>query len=71
MKQMAAEKSFDFFLKSDFKDYDENEWVAICGDRIIAHGKNLKTVIKKASGSCKKTRPLFTRVKKLAHYLYA
>ena len=62
------EKSFEFFLHKDFYEYKDNEWLAICGHKIIAHGENLKEVIKKASTSCSE-RPLFTRVKKTACYL--
>lgn len=66
-----SEKNFEFFLRNDFAGYKENEWIAICGEKVIAHGDNLKEVIKNAAQLCKEARPLFTRVKKMAHYLYA
>ena len=70
MTQTDMEKSFEFFLRNDFSRYKENDWIAICEDKIVAYGENLKEVIKKAKDSCKEGRPLFTRVKKIAHYLH-
>ncbi len=66
---MNVERSFNFFLNNDFSGYKENEWLAICGDKVVAHGENLKKVIKDSKTSCN-MRPLFTRVKKAAHYLH-
>jgi len=71
MAGMNVEKNFDFFLNTDFQGYKENEWVAICDQKVVAHGDNLKQVIKKAKDVCGTSRPLFTRVKKIAHYLHA
>lgn len=71
MPQLTAEKNFDFFLKTDFQGFEENEWLAICDEKVIAHGMDLKKVIHEAKSACGTVRPLFTRVKKLAHYLYA
>jgi hypothetical protein len=66
---MNSEKSFDFFLKNDFSTYKENEWIAICGSKIVAHGETLKKVILDSKKNCN-DRPLFTRVKKAAYYLH-
>ncbi len=71
MASAAIEKSFEFFLKADFKGYKEDEWVAICGEKVVAHGENLKEVIAKAKGICGVGKPLFTRVSRTAHYLHA
>jgi len=68
---MNAEKSFDFFLKSDFKGFNEDEWLAICGSKVVAHGADLRAVIAKSKKLCGVERPLFTRVSKIAHYLHA
>ena len=46
MGQISLEKSFDYFLKNDFTEYKEDEWVAICGEKIVASGYDLKEVIK-------------------------
>ena len=69
MGQISLEKSFDYFLKNDFTEYKEDEWVAICGEKIVASGYDLKEVIKKSKEVCKE-RPLFTKVKRIAHYLH-
>ncbi len=71
MAYSNAEKSFEFFLQSDFTKYKDNEWLAICGDRVIAHGLDLKEVMQKAKSATGAMRPLFTRVKKTAQYLHA
>ena len=61
------EANFEFFLKKDFEEFEDGEWLAICGKKIIAHTKDLKKVMSD-SKNCKE-RPLFTRVKKSAFYL--
>ena len=71
MAYANAEKSFEFFLKSDFKEYKEDDWLAICGGKVVAHGQNLKEVMQKAKNIPGAIRPLFTRVKKTAQYLHA
>ena len=67
----GTDKSFEFFLSADFGEYKEGEWVAICNEKVVAHGETLKEVIAKAKGVCGIGRPLFTRVSRVAHYLHA
>ena len=71
MVQSNADKSFDFFLKSDFSGYNDKEWLAICGNKVVAHGLKLKEVMERAKCVSGTARPLFTRVKKAAIYLHA
>lgn len=68
---MNVENNFEFFLKADFKRYGEDEWLAICESKVVAHGASLKQVIAEAKKACGVKRPLFTRVSKIAHYLHA
>lgn len=66
MVRANCEKNFEFFLKSDFGEYTDNEWLTICGDKVVAHGLNLKEVMKQVNCVSGAMRPLFTRVKKVA-----
>jgi len=38
------------------------EWVAICNQKIISHGKNVKKVFEESKKKCPKERPLMVRV---------
>ena len=38
------------------------EWVAICNQKIISHGKDVKKVFEEAKEKCPKDKPLLTRV---------
>lgn len=39
--------NYDYFIKADLTEY-ENEWVAISGSKVVAHGKKANLVYKKA-----------------------
>ncbi|OGJ22333.1 hypothetical protein A3K73_03820 [Candidatus Pacearchaeota archaeon RBG_13_36_9] len=54
-------KNYELFLKSDVSEYI-GEWVAICDKKIVAHGKNVKEVVKEASQKCYGKRPLIARI---------
>jgi len=69
MVVMAIERNFSYFLNNDFSKYEDGEWIAIAKNRVVAHGKSLKAVMKNAEKKTK-MRPLFTKVKKTAHYLH-
>jgi len=55
------EENYEFFMESDLGEYG-GEWVAICDNKIVAHGKNVKQVFKDASEKCKDKRPLLTKI---------
>lgn len=38
------------------------EWVAICEQKIVSHGKDFKKVFKEARKKCPKEKPLITRI---------
>lgn len=54
-------KNYNFFMKANVNDYI-GEWIAICNQRIVAHGKDAKKVFGDAKKSCPKERPLLTRI---------
>jgi len=53
--------NYQFFMKTDLNDYI-GQWVAICQQKIVSHGKDPKKVFKEAKKKCPKERPLLTRV---------
>lgn len=55
------DKNYQFYMKADINRYI-GEWVAICGQKIISHGKDAKKVFFEAREKCPKERPLLTRV---------
>lgn len=55
------DKNYQFFLKADLNHYI-GEWVAICHQKIVSHGKNVKVVFQEAKEKCPKERPMLTRV---------
>ncbi|MFH0700882.1 MAG: DUF5678 domain-containing protein [Candidatus Woesearchaeota archaeon] len=55
------DKNYQFYMKTDINRYI-GEWVAICGQKIISHGKDVKKVFSEAREKCPKERPLLTRV---------
>lgn len=63
---VSLEKNFEFFLKTDFLDYEEGEWLAIHCEKVISHGKNLKEVIRKAKETAPIAKVLITKVRKTA-----
>ncbi len=55
------DKNYNFFMKSNVDHY-VGQWIAICDQKIVAHGKDVKTVFKQAKEKCPKERPLLTRI---------
>lgn len=47
MKQTKTSKNYNYFIKTDTSLF-KGEWLAISGDRIIAHGKDAQKVYKDA-----------------------
>lgn len=47
---MAAKRTlsnYEYFVRTDTSSY-KGEWVAICGKRVVAHGKDAESVYKQA-----------------------
>ncbi|MDO8627662.1 MAG: DUF5678 domain-containing protein [Candidatus Diapherotrites archaeon] len=65
----VLDKSFDFFLKTDFEKYPEGDWVAIYENKVVAHGNALKQVISMAEKIAPISKVLLSKVKKTARYL--
>lgn len=55
------DKNYEFFMKTDVNRFI-GQWVAVCNQKIVAHGKEVKEVFKEARAKCPKERPLITRI---------
>lgn len=55
------DKNYNFFMKADLKDFI-GEWVAICNQKIVSHGTDVKRVFMEAKQKCPKERPFLARV---------
>ena len=53
--------NYELFLKSDVSEYI-GEWIAICDNKIVSHGKKVKEVLKEANNKCPGKRPLIARI---------
>ncbi len=55
------EANYEFFMEADVSRYI-GEWVAVCEERIVAHGHDIKEVTKTAVKACKGKKFLLARV---------
>lgn len=55
------DKNYQFFMKTNVDQYI-GQWVAICDEKIVSHGSNVKEVFKDAKQKCHSKRPFLTRV---------
>jgi hypothetical protein len=55
------DKNYQFFMRENLDKYIW-QWIAICDQTIISHGKDVKKVFKEAKDKCPKKRPLLTRI---------
>jgi len=54
-------QNYNFFMKEDLGKYI-GEWIAICKNQVVAHGKDVKRVFQDAKAKYPKERPLITKV---------
>lgn len=47
MKQLKTSRNYNYFIKTDTSAF-KGEWLAISGNKIIAHGKDAEKVYKNA-----------------------
>lgn len=58
---MQLNQNYSFFMKTEL-DHLRGQWVAICNQKIVAHGKKLKEVLEEARKKYPDTKPLIIRV---------
>ncbi len=61
MGRMAMQEAHEYYLKADLTSYMD-EWVAILGNAIVAHGKNAKDVYQAAEKNYNAREILFVKV---------
>jgi len=54
-------QNYELFMKADLSHYI-GQWVAICDNKIVAHGEDLKKVFKEVKAKCPAKKPLITKV---------
>ena len=55
------DKNYNFFMKTNIDKY-LGEWIAICNQQIVAHGKDAKKVFSEAKQKYPSEIPLLARV---------
>lgn len=58
---MELIQNYSFFEKTKLDNFI-GEWVAICNQKIVAHGKKLDKVLEETKKICPKVKPLIVRV---------
>lgn len=61
--EKEMDKDHEFLAKADLSQFQE-QWIAVCDESIVSHGKNLKHVLSEAKKSCGEKTPLMFRVPK-------
>ncbi|MBI2629091.1 succinyl-CoA synthetase subunit alpha [Candidatus Pacearchaeota archaeon] len=61
MPKTTQELNYNFFMESDVSQYI-GEWIAICENKIVSHGKDIKEVAKIAKALCPGKKIMFARV---------
>jgi hypothetical protein len=52
---------YAFYIKADLGAYI-GQWVAVCNQKIVSHGKDVKKVLAEAKTACPGKKPLIARV---------
>jgi len=58
---MELMQNYSFFAKTELSKFI-GEWVAICNQEIVAHGKVLKDVLREAKQRYPRVKPLIVKV---------
>jgi len=53
--------NYNFFMKTNVDSY-LGQWIAICREKIVSHGKDAKKVFEEAKEKYPKDRPLLAKV---------
>lgn len=53
--------NYHFFMKTNLDQYI-GQWIAVCHEKIVSHGKNVKKVFQEAKEKCPREKPLLTRI---------
>ncbi len=61
MHTESALKNYEFYADANLSKY-AGEWVAIINSKIVAHGKSLKEIVKKARETSPNLTPFIAKV---------
>ena len=53
--------NYKYFMKTDMSNY-VGEWVAVCREKIVSHGKDFNQVFKEARKKFPNDRPLVSKI---------
>jgi len=59
--EQALERNYEAYLQTNLSSY-LGEWVAICDNKVVSHGKNVKKVFEEAKKKYPNKKPLLTKV---------
>ncbi|MAG18356.1 MAG: succinyl-CoA synthetase subunit alpha [Candidatus Diapherotrites archaeon] len=54
-------KTYEFYANADLSKY-AGQWVAIVDNKVVAHGKNVKKILKEAEKEAPKAIPFIAKV---------
>jgi len=57
----ANQENYEYFLRLNVENYLD-EWIAIVGGEVVAHGRNVKEVYEEAKKNYPGRRPLISKV---------
>ncbi len=61
MSTALQEQNYQYFMETDVSRYI-GEWIAVCENKIIAHGRNIKKVVEEAKINSKGKNFLLAKV---------
>lgn len=67
--EQQLKQNYEFFIETDLQEY-EGEWVAICNNKIVAHGKDVKKVFEDAQKKFPKNKPLLSKIPSKATMIF-
>jgi hypothetical protein len=60
---------YEYYVRTDLSEY-AGEWVAICGERVVAHGVRFESVYKEATAAHPQQTPFFALIQGEEEWLY-
>jgi hypothetical protein len=67
--EQQLKQNYDFFIETNLQEY-EGEWVAICENKIVAHGKDIRRVFEDARKICPNSKPLLSKIPSKATMIF-
>jgi len=55
------DKNYQYFMKLNVDSFI-GEWIAICKQKVVSHGRDVKKVFQEAKQKCPSERPLLAKI---------